>query len=306
MKLLSLFLIRLRRYRIPIVLPLVILALVLALNLRNRFQYEQLRLQDRHLVISLKKEAESFLYDKESESLDQEVQAYYENVLGLSNTYLEQEYLQGKGSSLIQTELQLYQLLVDWSTKGHNLNHYSDHELGDRLGHLTNLVHQNLSFNYWLAPKDFFLVLHQILSFTSLLIPGLVTVVCLCLALSDRSNHYGFLVTNGIVAKSYSSSLTLLGFCMSIACYVILLMSQTLVANYFDFSFQATYPILDRGNSHFIPVWEGIQDLLRHHLLTTFLGLLLIKLGSFLIFKWRSRLYLNPFRRSLNGRTFSE
>ncbi|HEM6084903.1 TPA: hypothetical protein U2B86_001000 [Streptococcus suis] len=135
MKLLSLFILRLRRNAIFLSLITAIALIPFALSYRNVLEAENLRFEDRARITQVKKEAEMALYsdDNEAQALDQESTDYYKKLLELATTYLEKEHIQGKSQEVLETELELYQTLQNWEAKGNRVNHFTSSELAERI-----------------------------------------------------------------------------------------------------------------------------------------------------------------------------
>ncbi|HEL1592160.1 TPA: hypothetical protein TXL33_000580 [Streptococcus suis] len=168
MKLLSLFILRLRRNAIFLSLITAIALIPLALSYRNVLESENLRFEDRARIIQVKKEAEMALYsdDNEAQALDQESMDYYKKLLELVTTYLEKEHIQGKSQEVLETELELYQTLQNWEAKGNRVNHFTSSELAERITVYKKVLEQTLTFHYSTAPKDFY-ILYDLLATSS-------------------------------------------------------------------------------------------------------------------------------------------
>lgn len=265
MNLLSLFILRLRRNAIFLALMTAVALIPLALSYRNVLEAENLRFEDRTRIIQVKKEAETFLYadDKEAQALDQESMDYYKKLLELTTTYLEKEHIQGKSQEVLETELELYQTLQNWEAKGHNINHFTNSELAERITVYKNVLEQALTFHYSTAPKDFYMTLIQIFPASIYIIPLVICCLLVWLLMTDLSKHRGLLFINGLSPGQYATSLTLLALLLQVAIYTLILFMLLLLAQQFQFTFQEHYPILIGTNPlSTITVGKQLQKLL--------------------------------------------
>lgn len=265
MKLLSLFILRLKRNAIFLALMTAVALIPLALSYRNVLEAENLRFEDRTRIIQVKKEAETFLYadDKEAQALDQESMDYYKKLLELTTTYLEKEHIQGKSQEVLETELELYQTLQNWEAKGHNINHFTNSELAERITVYKNVLEQALTFHYSTAPKDFYMTFLQLLPTSIYIIPLVICSLIVWLLMTDLSKHRGLLFINGLSPGQYATSLTLLALLLQVAIYALILFMLLLLAQQFQFTFQEHYPILIGANPQStITVGKQLQKLL--------------------------------------------
>lgn len=265
MKLLSLFILRLRRNAIFLSLITAIALIPLALSYRNVLEAENLRFEDRTRIIQVKKEAEIVLYadDKEAQALDQESMDYYKKLLELTTTYLEKEHIQGKSQEVLETELELYQTMQNWEANGHNINHFTSSELAERITVYKKVLEQALAFHYPTAPKDVYLTLLQVLPASNYMIPLVICCLLVWLLLTDLSKHRGLLFINGLSPGQYATSLTLLALLLQVAIYALILFMLLLLAHQFQFTFQEKYPILIGANPQStITVGKQLQKLL--------------------------------------------
>lgn len=265
MKLLSLFILRLKRNAIFLSLIATIALIPFALSYRNVLESENLRFEDRTRIIQVKKEAEIVLYadDKEAQALDQESMDYYKKLLELTTTYLEKEHIQGKSQEVLETELELYQTMQNWEANGHNINHFTNSELAERITVYKKVLEQNLTFHYPTAPKDVYLTLLQVLPASNYMIPLVICCLLVWLLLTDLSKHRGLLFINGLSPGQYASSLTLLALLLQVAIYALILFMLLLLAHQFQFTFQEKYPIVIGTNTlSTISVREQLQKLL--------------------------------------------
>ncbi|NQP65772.1 hypothetical protein HO908_09620 [Streptococcus suis] len=265
MKLLSLFILRLRRNAIFLSLITAIALIPLALSYRNVLEVENLRFEDRAHIIQVKKEAEMALYsdDNEAQALDQESMDYYKKLLELTTFYLEKEHIQGKSQEVLETELELYQTLQNWEAKGNRVNHFTSSELAERIIVYKKVLEQALTFHYPTAPKDFYLTLLQFLPASIYIIPLVVCSLIVWLLMTDLSKHRGLLFINGLTPSQYATSLTLLALLLQVAIYALILFMLLLLAHQFQFTFQADYPLLVGTNTlSTISIREQLQKLL--------------------------------------------
>lgn len=265
MKLLSLFILRLRRNAIFLSLIATIALIPLALSYRNVLEAENLRFEDRARITQVKKEAEIVLYadDKEAQALDQESMDYYKKLLELTTTYLEKEHIQGKSQEVLETELELYQTMQNWETNGHNINHFTNSELTERITVYKKVLEQTLSFHYPTAPKDVYLTLLQVLPASIYMIPLVICCLLAWLLMTDLSKHRGLLFINGLSPGQYATSLTLLALLLQVAIYALILFMLLLLAHQFQFTFQEDYPLLVGTNPQStITVGKQLQKLL--------------------------------------------
>lgn len=265
MNLLSLFILRLKRNAIFLSLITAIALIPLALSYRNVLEAENLRFEDRTRIIQVKKEAEIVLYadDKEAQALDQESMDYYKKLLELTTTYLEKEHIQGKSQEVLETELELYQTMQNWEANGHNINHFTNSELAERITVYKKVLEQNLTFHYPTAPKDVYLTLLQVLPASNYMIPLVICCLLVWLLLTDLSKHRGLLFINGLTPSQYATSLTLLALLLQVAIYALILFMLLLLAHQFQFTFQEEYPLLVGTNTQStISVREQLQKLL--------------------------------------------
>lgn len=265
MNLLSLFILRLKRNAIFLALMTAVALIPLALSYRNVLEAENLRFEDRTRIIQVKKEAETYLYadDKEAQALDQESMDYYKKLLELTTTYLEKEHIQGKSQEVLETELELYQTLQNWEAKGHNINHFTNSELAERITVYKNVLEQALAFHYPTAPKDVYLTLLQVLPASNYMIPLVICCLLVWLLLTDLSKHRGLLFINGLTPSQYATSLTLLALLLQVAIYALILFMLLLLAHQFQFTFQENYPLLVGTNTlSTISIREQLQKLL--------------------------------------------
>ncbi|HEM3181495.1 hypothetical protein [Streptococcus suis] len=265
MKLLSLFILRLRRNAIFLSLITAIALIPLALSYRNVLESENLRFEDRARIIQVKKEAEMALYsdDNEAQALDQESMDYYKKLLELATTYLEMEHIQGKSQEVLETELELYQTLQNWETKGNRVNHFTSSELAERIAVYEKVLEQALTFHYPTAPKDVYLTLLQVLPASIYMIPLVICCLLAWLLMTDLSKHRGLLFINGLTPSQYATSLTLLALLLQVAIYALILFMLLLLAHQFQFTFQEDYPLLVGTNTQStISVREQLQKLL--------------------------------------------
>lgn len=265
MKLLSLFILRLRRNAIFLSLITAIALIPLALSYRNVLESENLRFEDRARIIQVKKEAEMALYsdDNETQALDQESMDYYKKLLELATAYLEKEHIQGKSQEVLETELELYQTLQNWEAKGNRVNHFTSGELAERITVYKKVLEQTLTFHYPTAPKDFYLTLLQFLPASIYMIPLVICCLLVWLLITDLSKHRGLLFINGLSPGQYATSLTLLAFLLQVAIYALILFILLLLAHQFQFTFQENYPLLVGTNTlSTISIREQLQKLL--------------------------------------------
>ncbi|CYV04727.1 TPA: hypothetical protein TXU81_001897 [Streptococcus suis] len=265
MKLLSLFILRLRRNAIFLSLITAIALIPLALSYRNVLESENLRFEDRSRIIQVKKEAEMFLYsdDKEAQALDQESMDYYKKLLELATAYLEKEHIQGKSQEVLETELELYQTLQNWEAKGNRVNHFTSSELAERITVYKKVLEQALTFHYPTAPKDVYLTLLQVLPASIYIIPLVISCLLAWLLMTDLSKHRGLLFINGLSPSQYATSLTLLALLLQVAIYALILFMLLLLAHQFQFTFQKDYPLLvDTNPLSTISIREQLQKLL--------------------------------------------
>ncbi|HFR3896242.1 TPA: hypothetical protein ACHVH4_001627 [Streptococcus suis] len=265
MNLLLLFILRLKRNAIFLALMTAVALIPLALSYRNVLEAENLRFEDRTRIIRVKKEAEIILYadDKEAQALDQDSMDYYKKLLELATTYLEKEHIQGKSQEVLETELELYQTLQNWEAKGHNINHFTNSELAERITVYKKVLEQTLTFHYPTAPKDFYLTLLQVLPASIYIIPLVICCLLAWLLMTDLSKHRGLLFINGLSPGQYATSLTLLALLLQVAIYALILFMLLLLAHQFQFTFQEDYPLLvGTKTQSTITVWKQLQKLL--------------------------------------------
>ncbi|HEM4070301.1 TPA: hypothetical protein U1W01_000658 [Streptococcus suis] len=265
MKLLSLFILRLRRNAIFLSLITAIALIPFALSYRNVLESENLRFEDRARIIQVKKEAEIVLYadDKEAQALDQESMDYYKKLLELTTTYLEKEHIQGKSQEVLETELELYQTMQNWEAKGNRVNHFTSSELAERITVYKKVLEQTLTFHYSTAPKDFYMTFLQLLPASIYIIPLVICCLLAWLLMTDLSKHRGLLFINGLTPGQYATSLTLLALLLQVAIYALILFMLLLLAHQFQFTFQEKYPIVIGTNTlSTISVREQLQKLL--------------------------------------------
>ncbi|HFI0395222.1 TPA: hypothetical protein ACGOYV_002029 [Streptococcus suis] len=265
MNTLTLFILRLKRNAIFLALMTAVALIPLALSYRNVLEAENLRFEDRTRIIQVKKEAEIVLYadDKEAQALDQESMDYYKKLLELATTYLEKEHIQGKSQEVLETELELYQTMQNWEAKGHNINHFTNSELAERITVYKKVLEQTLTFHYPTAPKDVYLTLLQVLPASNYMIPLVICCLLVWLLMSDLSKHRGLLFINGLSPGQYATSLTQLALLLQVAIYALMLFMLLLLANQFQFTFQEHYPILIGTNPlSTITVGKQLQKLL--------------------------------------------
>ncbi|MFM0583861.1 hypothetical protein [Streptococcus suis] len=265
MNLLLLFILRLKRNAIFLSLITAIALIPFAMSYRNVLEAENLRFEDRTRIIQVKKEAEIVLYadDKEAQALDQESMDYYKKLLELTTTYLEKEHIQGKSQEVLETELELYQTMQNWEANGHNINHFTNSELAERITVYKKVLEQTLTFHYPTAPKDFYLTLLQLLPASIYIIPLVICCLLAWLLMTDLSKHRGLLFINGLSPSQYATSLTLLALLLQVAIYALILFMLLLLAHQFQFTFQEKYPIVIGTNTlSTISVREQLQKLL--------------------------------------------
>lgn len=265
MKLLSLFILRLRRNAIFLSLITAIALIPFAMSYRNVLEAENLRFEDRSRIIQVKKEAEIVLYadDKEAQALDQESMDYYKKLLELTTTYLEKEHIQGKSQEVLETELELNQTMQNWEANGHNINHFTNSELAERITVYKKVLEQTLTFHYSTAPKDFYMTFLQLLPTSIYMIPLVICCLLAWLLITDLSKHRGLLFINGLSPGQYATSLTLLALLLQVAICALILFMLLLLAHQFQFTFQVDYPLLVGTNTQStISVREQLQKLL--------------------------------------------
>ncbi|HEL9597751.1 TPA: hypothetical protein U0J99_002183 [Streptococcus suis] len=265
MNLLLLFILRLKRNAIFLSLITAIALIPFAMSYRNVLEAENLRFEDRTRIIQVKKEAEIVLYadDKEAQALDQESMDYYKKLLELTTTYLEKEHIQGKSQEVLETELELYQTMQNWEANGHNINHFTNSELAERITVYKKVLEQTLTFHYSTAPKDFYMTFLQLLPASIYIIPLVICCLLAWLLMTDLSKHRGLLFINGLTPSQYATSLTLLALLLQVAIYVLILFMLLLLAHQFQFTFQEDYPLLVGTNPQStITVGKQLQKLL--------------------------------------------
>ncbi|NQJ21316.1 hypothetical protein HO566_01970 [Streptococcus suis] len=283
MKLLSLFILRLKRNAIFLSLITAIALIPLALSYRNVLEAENLRFEDRTRIIQVKKEAEIVLYadDKEAQALDQESMDYYKKLLELTTTYLEKEHIQGKSQEVLETELELYQTMQNWEANGHNINHFTNSELAERITVYKKVLEQALTFHYSTAPKDFYMTFLQLLPTSIYIIPLVICSLIVWLLMTDLSKHRGLLFINGLSPGQYATSLTQLALLLQVAIYALILFMLLLLAHQFQFTFQEHYPILIGANPQStITVGKQLQKLLLEMAGVTGFYLVFIRLAT--------------------------
>ncbi|NQN73778.1 hypothetical protein HO999_03565 [Streptococcus suis] len=265
MNLLLLFILRLKRNAIFLSLITAIALIPFAMSYRNVLEAENLRFEDRSRIIQVKKEAEIVLYadDKEAQALDQESMDYYKKLLELTTTYLEKEHIQGKSQEVLETELELYQTMQNWEANGHNINHFTNSELAERITVYKKVLEQTLTFHYSTAPKDFYMTFLQLLPTSIYMIPLVICCLLAWLLITDLSKHRGLLFINGLSPGQYATSLTLLALLLQVAICALILFMLLLLAHQFQFTFQEDYPLLVGTNTQStISVREQLQKLL--------------------------------------------
>ncbi|HEM5035685.1 TPA: hypothetical protein U1211_001905 [Streptococcus suis] len=265
MKLLSLFILRLRRNAIFLSLITAIALIPFAMSYRNVLEAENLRFEDRARITQVKKEAEIALYsdDNEAQALDQESIDYYKKLLELATAYLEKEHIQGKSQEVLKTELELYQTLQNWEAKGNRVNHFTSSELAERITVYKKVLEQALTFHYSTAPKDFYMTLLQVLPASNYMIPLVICSLIVWLLMTDLSKHRGLLFINGLTPSQYATSLTLLALLLQVAIYALILFMLLLLTHQFQFTFQEGYPLLVGTNTlSTISIREQLQKLL--------------------------------------------
>ncbi|MGQ7424806.1 hypothetical protein ACTGVR_10025 [Streptococcus suis] len=283
MNLLLLFILRLKRNAIFLSLITAIALIPFAMSYRNVLEAENLRFEDRTRIIQVKKEAEIVLYadDKEAQALDQESMDYYKKLLELTTTYLEKEHIQGKSQEVLETELELYQTMQNWEANGHNINHFTNSELAERITVYKKVLEQNLTFHYPTAPKDVYLTLLQVLPASNYMIPLVICCLLVWLLLTDLSKHRGLLFINGLSPSQYATSLTLLALLLQVAIYALILFMLLLLAHQFQFTFQEDYPLLVSTNTlSTISIREQLQKLLLEMAGVTCCYLVFIRLAT--------------------------
>ncbi|CYU42256.1 Uncharacterised protein [Streptococcus suis] len=265
MKLLSLFILRLRRNAIFLSLITAIALIPLALAYRNVLEAENLRFEDRARITQVKKEAEMALYSdhNKAQALDQESMDYYKKLLELATAYLEKEHIQGKSQEVLETELELYQTLQNWEAKGNRVNHFTSGELAERITVYKKVLEQTLTFHYPTAPKDFYMTFLQLLPTSIYIIPLVIGCLLAWLLMTDLSKHRGLLFITGLSPSQYATSLTLLALLLQVAIDALILFMLLLLAHQFQFTFQEDYPLLVGTNPQStITVWKQLQKLL--------------------------------------------
>lgn len=265
MNLLLLFILRLKRNAIFLSLITAIALIPFAMSYRNVLEAENLRFEDRTRIIQVKKEAEIVLYadDKEAQALDQESMDYYKKLLELTTTYLEKEHIQGKSQEVLETELELYQTMQNWEANGHNINHFTNSELAERITVYKKVLEQNLTFHYPTAPKDFYMTFLQLLPTSIYIIPLVICSLIVWLLMTDLSKHRGLLFINGLSPSQYATSLTLLALLLQVAIYALILFMLLILVHQFQFTFQEKYPIVIGTNTlSTISIREQLQKLL--------------------------------------------
>ncbi|MFM0779686.1 hypothetical protein [Streptococcus suis] len=283
MNLLLLFILRLKRNAIFLSLITAIALIPFAMSYRNVLEAENLRFEDRTRIIQVKKEAEIVLYadDKEAQALDQESMDYYKKLLELTTTYLEKEHIQGKSQEVLETELELYQTMQNWEANGHNINHFTNSELAERITVYKKVLEQALTFHYPTAPKDFYLNLLQVLPASIYMIPLVICCLLAWLLITDLSKHRGLLFINGLSPSQYATSLTLLALLLQVAIYALILFMLLLLAHQFQFTFQEDYPLLVGTNTQStITVGKQLQKLLLEMAGVTVFYLAVIRLAT--------------------------
>ncbi|CYU88816.1 hypothetical protein [Streptococcus suis] len=283
MKLLSLFILRLRRNAIFLSLITAIALIPFALSYRNVLETENLRFEDRARITQVKKEAEIALYsdDNEAQALDQESIDYYKKLLELATAYLEKEHIQGKSQEVLETELELYQTLQNWEAKGNRVNHFTNSELAERITVYKKVLEQALTFHYSTAPKDFYMTLLQVLPASNYMIPLVICSLIVWLLMTDLSKHRGLLFINGLTPSQYATSLTLLALLLQVAIYALILFMLLLLAHQFQFTFQEDYPLLVGTNTLSpISIREQLQKLLLEMAGVTCCYLVFIRLAT--------------------------
>lgn len=283
MKLLTLFWTRLLRHHVFSILFCIVLGLMIALVYRNALVEQELRLQDRHFVTSIKQRAENLLYDEER-ALSEEEEAYYKTQLEHATHYLDTEYRQGKSQEVLQSELALYTALKDWTEKGNaSSSSLSPNELNEKIVMLSSVLQTGADFQYTTAPKDMYLTLLQVLTVGRFLVPLLCAVLTLWLLASDITQHRGLLFINGITPLDYSLSLVSLVFITSISLFLLLYATLYGISLQQSFSFQLDYPILEYSKSlSTSPVHQILQSFFLDSFLTTLLCCLAIAIISVL------------------------
>ncbi|HEM5315090.1 TPA: hypothetical protein U1374_001285 [Streptococcus suis] len=265
MKLLSLFILRLRRNAIFLSLITAIALIPLALAYRNVLEAENLRFEDRARITQVKKEAEMALYSdhNKAQALDQESMDYYKKLLELATAYLEKEHIQGKSQEVLETELELYQTLQNWEAKGNRVNHFTSGELAERITVYKKVLEQALTFHYSTAPKDFYMTFLQLLPTSIYIIPLVISWLLVWLLMTDLFKHRGLLFINGLSPSQYATSLTLLALLLQVAIYALILFMLLLLTHQFQFTFQEDYPLLVGTNTlSTISIREQLQKLL--------------------------------------------
>ncbi|HFI0163784.1 TPA: hypothetical protein ACGORW_001602 [Streptococcus suis] len=283
MKLLSLFILRLKRNAIFLALMTAVALIPFALSYRNVLEAENLRFEDRARITQVKKEAEMALYsdDNEAQVLDQESMDYYKKLLELATAYLEKEHIQGKSQEVLETELELYQTLQNWEAKGNRVNHFTSGELAERITVYKKVLEQALTFHYSTAPKDFYMTFLQLLPTSIYIIPLVICSLIVWLLMTDLSKHRGLLFINGLSPGQYATSLTQLALLLQVAIYALILFMLLLLAHQFQFTFQEHYPILIGANPQStITVGKQLQKLLLEMAGVTGFYLVFIRLAT--------------------------
>lgn len=292
MSLFSFFLLRLQRYAILFTMMVLVITVSFALVYRNILETENLRLEDRTRISRIKKESETLLYSSNNlnELPDEQTSSYYQELLSLSTSYLDKEYVQGKSTAVLEIELALYQTIQAGWENDLNISHFTKNEITDKLAAYAPVVSHSLTFQYLIAPKDFYLTLIQILPMSHYALLLLIACLIVWLVVIDLSRHRGLLFLNGLTPVRYARTVTLLAFLLHITLIGLQVIFLAFLSQYFHFTFQEHYPILVYSSPlSTVTAMEKLVAILLEMTGSTCLFLMLIGILTILTLKGRMK-----------------
>ncbi|HFR3770746.1 TPA: hypothetical protein ACHVGM_001165 [Streptococcus suis] len=158
----------------------------------------------------------------------------------LVDSYLEASHKEGQNHRVLGLKGDVYRHLLGHIAEGGTVSEMSAVSLMEKEFILEEIRVRNLAFHYPQAPKDFHLLLSQVLPYLKWLLPVLAT----WLLVADQRYHRGLLFTINLSRKAYAYQISLLHFSISFSLLAIWAFISWVMAKLLNYSSQADFPIL--------------------------------------------------------------
>lgn len=194
MALFLLFVKRFYRQHILLVCLVLILGILCSLAFRNQLSSQKLAMQDRQFILTLKKNAQLSMNHQEKQ-LPAGKEDYEQELVWLVDSYLEASHKEGQNHRALALKGDVYRHLLGHIAEGGTVSEMSAASLMEKEFILEEIRVRNLAFHYPQAPKDFHLLLYQVLPYLMWLLPVLTTGLATWRLVADQRYHRGLLFT---------------------------------------------------------------------------------------------------------------